>query len=253
MLLLLFTRGLKVGRAKPCKASQRPSVRLDDPHPAAASKSKRDTKLACLQNKQPKSAPGRQGLKGGGFWRPWSLGSLRPLGSLGPRVPTFPRVPPKVSRVLESLNLHTCASDVSPRPQSALVPVNARQVQGPWGPLGNLGTLETFRDPSNPANPTLGTLGTPRTSGTQRPRDFKRSLVAPRILGLEGILARTSRRVPFSLGILQHHRVMQKHKMPKPRHTHTHIANGPQHHNIISQLQTRKHHVETYQHKGTKT
>ena len=102
----------------------------------------------------------------------------------------------------------------------------------------DLRELKDLRDPSNPANPILGTLGTPRISGTQRPRDFKRSLVAPRVLGLEGILARTSRRVPLSLGILQHHRVMQKHKMPKPRHTHTHahIANGPQHHNIISQL-----------------
>ena len=100
------------------------------------------------------------------------------------------------------------------------------------GDLGDPRDVRDLRDPSNPANPTLGTLGTPRTSGTQRPRDFKRSLVAPRVLGLEGILARTSRRVPLSLGILQHHRVMQKHKMPKPRHTHTHCkwATTPQHH-----------------------
>ena len=46
MLLLLVTRGLKVA-----------SQRLADPHPAAASKFKQDTKLACLQNRQPKSAP----------------------------------------------------------------------------------------------------------------------------------------------------------------------------------------------------
>ena len=211
MLLLLFTRGLKVGRAKPCKASQRPSVRLADPHPAAASKSKRDTKLACLQNKQPKSAPARRAGVSGvpGPWDHWGL-----WGPWVPRVPTFPGVP-----------AHVCIRRLAKAPECA----HPCQHTAGSGTLGTLGTLGR----------TLGTLATrqtlpPRNSGTQRPRDFKRSLVAPRILGLEGILARTSRRVPLSLGILQHHRVMQKHKMPKPRHTHTRThckwATTPQHH-----------------------
>ena len=108
-----------------------PSIRqLADPHPAAASKSnERDTKLACLQNKQPKSAPGRQGLKGGGFWGPWvpgitgASGASGSLGSLSSlrffRVPRFPGVP-----------AHVCIRRLA-KPQSALIPLNARRVQGP--------------------------------------------------------------------------------------------------------------------------
>ena len=156
MLLLLFTCGLKVGWAKPCKASRRSSV---NPHPAAASKFKQDTKLACLQNKQPKLAPGRQGLKGGGFWGPW--GSLGPLGS--------------------------------------------------FGFLGSLESLEseTSRD-------------------SWWPREF---------WGLKGFWQELHAGYHSAWALSSIMGSCKKNKMPKPRHTH--IANGPQHHNIIFQLQTR--------------